>query len=181
MILFFGPPGAGKSMQGQLISVRHGWRWLSAGQLLRDAHDARALQQMHEGRLVDPEIVNGIMGRAIKRAKDLDHVILDGYPRQLSQAKWLIASQADHERAIALVIVLNVPKSELLERLKVRGRVDDTSQAIEERLYHYQEEIRPILEYLAEQKVPIIHVDGIGTVGQVHDRIEAELKACSLV
>ena len=35
MIVFFGPAGAGKSVQGQILAARHGWRWLSAGQLLR--------------------------------------------------------------------------------------------------------------------------------------------------
>ena len=39
MIIFFGPAGSGKSVQGQLLSARHGWRWLSAGQLLRDSKD----------------------------------------------------------------------------------------------------------------------------------------------
>ena len=36
MIVFFGPAGAGKSVQGQMLAARNGWRWLSAGQLLRD-------------------------------------------------------------------------------------------------------------------------------------------------
>lgn len=181
MIVFFGPAGAGKSVQGQLLAARNGWRWLSAGQLLRDTHDMDLIAEMQTGGLVDPAKVNELMGDALKRARNIDRVILDGFPRQLSQAKWLIESQPDHERSIALVIVMEVPRAELLKRLEVRGRVDDTAEAIDERLRIYRTEIYPILTYLTEQGVRIAHVEGTGTVGQVHDRIMDELAACKLV
>lgn len=180
MIVFFGPAGAGKSVQGQLLAARNGWRWLSSGQLMRDTHDIELIKEMQTGKLVTPEKVSELMGEALKRSKNVDRVILDGFPRQLSQAKWLIDSQSDHERSIALVIVLEVPRSELLKRLEVRGRVDDTPEAVDERLKIYRTEIYPILTYLTEQGVNIAHIDGTGSVGQVHDRIMDELAACKL-
>jgi adenylate kinase len=180
MIVFFGPAGAGKSVQGQMLAARHGWRWLSAGQLLRDTHDIELIKEMQTGALVNPEKVNQLMGDALKRATNISRVILDGFPRQLEQAKWLIESQPEHQRSIALVIVLEVPRSELLKRLEVRGRVDDTPEAIDERLRIYRTEMYPILSYFTEQHVNIVHIDGTGTVGQVHDRIMEELEACKL-
>lgn len=181
MVLFFGPAGAGKSVQGQILAARFGWRWLSAGQLLRDTHDPELLKEMSTGELVKAETVNKIMKDALVRAKDIPHVILDGYPRELSQAKWLIETQPDHERSIGLVIVLEVPREELIHRLQIRGRSDDTAEVINQRLQIYRKEIYPILNYFNEQHVPIVHINGTGTVGQVHDRIESELKLCSLV
>jgi adenylate kinase len=181
MIIFFGPAGAGKSVQGQILSARHNWRWLSAGQLLRDTHDHELIKQMHSGALVDSNVVNEIMKKALVGAKDLDHVILDGYPRELSQAKWLIETQPHHERDVQMIVVLEVPKSEILRRLHVRGRADDTPEAIEERLHLYRKEIYPILDFFTDEKVYIVHIDGTGTVGQVHDRIEAELVSHGLV
>lgn len=180
MIVFFGPAGAGKSVQGQILAARNGWRWLSAGQLLRDTHDPEVFRQMQTGGLVDPEKVNELMGEALLRAGKVNRVILDGFPRQLVQAKWLIASKSHHGRDIDLVIVLEVPKSELLKRLEVRGRVDDTPEAIDERLKVYRTEVYPILSYFTEQGINITHIDGTGTVGQVHDRIMDELAACKL-
>lgn len=180
MIIFFGPAGAGKSVQGQLLAARNGWRWLSAGQLLRDTHDIELIKEMQTGKLVSSEKVNELMRDALVRAKNIDRVILDGYPRQLSQAKWLIETQPEHERSIALVIVLEVPRSELLKRLEVRGRLDDTPEAVDERLKIYRTEIYPILTYLTEQGVNVAHIDGTGSVGQVHDRIMEELEACKL-
>jgi adenylate kinase len=181
MIIFFGPAGAGKSVQGQMLAARNGWRWLSAGQLLRDTHDIELIKEMQTGKLVSSEKVNELMRDALVRAKNIDRVILDGYPRQLSQAKWLIETQPEHERAIALVVVLEVPRGELLKRIEVRGRLDDTPEAVDERLKIYRTEIYPILTYLTEHGVNVAHIDGTGTVGQVHDKIMEELEACKLV
>jgi adenylate kinase len=180
VIVFFGPAGAGKSVQGQMLAARHGWRWLSAGQLLRDTHDIELIKEMQTGKLVPSTLVNKIMGEALLRARNVDRVILDGYPREQSQAQWLIESRPDHERSISLAIVLEVPQSELLKRLEVRGRIDDTPDAVVERLKIYRTEVYPILSYLTEQGVNIAHIDGTGTVGQVHDRIMEELIACKL-
>ncbi len=181
MIVFFGPAGAGKSVQGQMLAARNGWRWLSAGQLLRDTHDLELIKEMQTGKLVNPQRVNELMGEAIKRSLTVDNVILDGFPRQLEQAKWLIEHKSHHGRDVKLVVVLEVPKSELLKRLEVRGRIDDTPEAIDERLRIYRTEMYPVLGYLTEQHVNIVHVDGVGTVGQVHDRIMEELAAHKLV
>jgi adenylate kinase len=181
MIIFFGPAGAGKSVQGQLLAARNGWRWLSAGQLLRDTHDIELIKQMQSGKLVDSGQVNQLMGDAVKRSANIDRVILDGFPREMSQAQWLINNQSHHGRDIKLVIVLEVPKSELLKRLEVRGRADDVPEVIDERLKIYRTEIYPILTYLTEQDAPIVHIDGVGTVGQVHDKIMEELEAHKLV
>ncbi len=181
MIVFFGPAGAGKSVQGQMLAARNGWRWLSAGQMLRDTHDMELIKEMQSGKLVDTNTVNQLMGAAIQRSLSIDNVILDGFPRQLSQAQWLVENKSHHGRDIKLIVVLEVPKSELLKRLEVRGRVDDTPEAIDERLRVYRTEMYPVLGYFTEQGVNIVHIDGVGTVGQVHDRIMEELEAHKLV
>jgi adenylate kinase len=180
MIVFFGPAGAGKSVQGQILAARMGWRWLSAGQLLRDTKDVDLLHTMHEGKMVPHESITKIMGEAISHASNINQLILDGFPRQLAQAQWLVDSQPDHGRSVALVVVLEVPREELLKRLEIRGRADDTPDAIDERLKLYRQEMYPILNYLNDQGIPVVHLDGTGTVGQVHDRVVAELTSREL-
>lgn len=180
MIIFFGPAGSGKSIQGKILAARQGWRWLSSGQLLRDTGDPGLLQMMREGKLVDPEKVNELISEALSRASNVGNVILDGFPRMLEQAHWLIENQPLHGRSIGLVIVLEVPQAELIKRLELRKRADDDEKAFEERMQNYRHEIYPLLNYFTDQGVNIVHVDGSGTVGQIHDRIMEELVACKL-
>lgn len=177
MIVFFGPAGAGKSVQGQLLAARMNWRWLSAGQVLRDTHDAEIQAEIASGQLIPLEKITQIMGEAITRAAHIDQLILDGFPRELGQAKWLIDSQPLHNRAVAMVVVLEVPREELLKRLQIRGRVDDEPEIIDQRLNIYRQEMYPILSYFTEQNIPIAHIEGVGSVGQIHDRIVAELES----
>lgn len=65
MIVFFGPAGAGKSVQGQILAARNEWRWLSAGQMLRDSRDMDVIQQMQSGQLVETETVNRLIDCAV--------------------------------------------------------------------------------------------------------------------
>jgi len=175
MIVFFGPAGAGKSVQGQLLAARMNWRWLGIGQLLRDTRDEAIHEAMREGKLIDVTISERVMGEAIESAKDIKELILDGFPRELHQAQWLIEHQGELERNVSIAVVLEVPREELLKRLALRGRADDTPDAIDERLNIYRQETYPILNYLTQQNIPVVHIDGNASVGQVHDRIMSEL------
>lgn len=163
-------------MQGQLLAARRGWRWLSAGQLLRDSKNPEIAHIMQGGDLVPQEIIVGVIGDALKKAGDVDRVILDGFPRELEQARWLINSQPEHGQAVAMAIVLDVPRDELMKRLSIRGRGDDTPESIDNRMEIYHQEISPILDLFTENNIPIVRIDGNGTVGEVHDRIYEELE-----
>lgn len=181
MIILFGAPGAGKSLQGQMLAARYGWRWLSAGQMLRDTKDPKVVSQMSTGGLVDDDLANQLIAKALSDSSDVDHVVLDGFPRELPQAKWLIQNQPHAGRSIGLVIVLEVPHDEIVRRLKFRGRPDDKPESAKERLKIYQDKMVPVIDYMKQQKVPVVHMSGLGTVGEVHDRIESELKTWQLL
>lgn len=181
MIIFFGPAGAGKSIQGQLLATRHNWRWLSAGQLLRDTHDPELMKIMSEGKLAPVDTVNAIVGDALRRSKDVDHVILDGFPREERQAEWLIKNQEEHERAIQLVVVLTVGRDEIHARLRLRGRLDDKPDVIDDRLEQYAGQTGKVLDLFTKHNIKIELVDGGGAIGAVHDRIEAVLEADGIV
>lgn len=181
MIIFFGPMGAGKSIQGQILAARHGWRWISTGQVLRETYDPEVLKRMHKGELIDEMTMQRVVSDALDNSQDIQRVILDGFPRTQRQAEWLAQTRNKYHGPIELVVVLEVPQSELLKRLNIRRRADDAPETVEKRMVIYRQEIYPILTYLTSQHIRIVHIDGTGTVGKVHDRIEAELEACSLV
>ena len=64
MILFFGPPGSGKSVQGQLLVERNGWEWISTGDLFRNSKDPEVLERMTSGELIDDHLTNKVLGDA---------------------------------------------------------------------------------------------------------------------
>lgn len=178
MILFFGPPGSGKSVQGELLVKRNGWIWLSTGQMFRDSEDPEVLEKLKAGELIDDELTNKVVGRALQEVDTDNHVVLDGYPRNPSQAQWLEEHLPQHGREIRAVIVFETPQEELIRRLAGRGRTEDTPAVIERRLEIYAKNTKPVLEYFRDGGVQIIEIDGLGSVEAVHERIQEAVEAC---
>jgi adenylate kinase len=69
---------------------------------------------------------------------------------------------------------LTAPDEVLLERMLARGRADDTVEAISRRLAIYHRETTPLIDYYDDR---VVHVDGVGTVDEVHERILAAVRA----
>jgi adenylate kinase len=180
MILIFGAPGSGKSMQGQFLAARNNWRWLSAGQLLRDRKDPELTEKMRKGELVDTDKVNNIIADSLEKSSDIDKLILDGFPRSLDQAEFLV-HLGGIKRTIKAVIVLDADKQVILSRLALRGRLDDNVVTVESRFLQYESVMEPIIDYFRSQGLDIIKIDGNGTVGEVHDRIMQQLTERKLV
>lgn len=176
MILLFGPPGAGKSVQGQLLAASKRWRWLSIGQVLRDLNDPKLLAKMQTGELVDDEEVHRALNAKIKDSAIEHKLILDGFPRTPDQARWLVEHLPKHGRAIKAAVVLQVPYEEVMDRLHLRGRRDDTDEIITKRTEQYYAEFPPIVDYLRSQNVPVLEIDGVGDVKLIHKAIMKELE-----
>lgn len=183
MILFFGPAGAGKSVQGQMLAVRQGWKWLSTGEMLRASKDPEVIEVLKSGELVSDELTYEVFNDAIQeaRAENIPRVIVDGFPRTKDQAEWLGDYMEENGETIDLVVALEVPESEIMNRLEKRGRSEDTPETIARRMTIYRQKMYPILGTFAEDDVKVVHIDGTGTVGEVHDKIYAELEHSELV
>ena len=177
MILLFGPTGAGKSMQGQMLAVRMGWKWLSTGQMLRDSQDPDVIKVLKSGELVSDELTYDVFEAAVRDAKanHFSQIIVDGFPRTKEQAEWLADYMSKTGEKIDLVIVLEVPESEIMTRLEKRGRMEDTPETIAKRMNIYRQKMYPVLGSFAEDGVKIIHLEGVGTAGEVHDKIYDEV------
>ena len=177
MILLFGPTGAGKSMQGQMLAVRQGWKWLSTGEMLRASTDPEAISLLKSGELVSDEQTYEVFSQAVQDARDKQYpnIIVDGFPRTKEQAAWLADYMVKTNEKIDVVIVLEVPEAEIMQRLEKRHRMEDTPETIAKRMTIYRQKMYPVLGIFAEDSVKIIHLDGTGTAGEVHDRIYEEV------
>lgn len=177
MILLFGPTGAGKSMQGQMLAVRQGWKWLSTGQMFRDSNDPKVIEMLKTGELLSDEQTYEVFDHAVRDAKEkhFPQIIVDGFPRTKEQAAWLADYLEQIDEHIDLVVVLEVPESEIMQRLQKRHRAEDTPETIARRMTIYRQKMYPVLGIFAEDGVKIIHLEGVGTAGEVHDKIYDEV------
>ena len=177
MILLFGPTGAGKSMQGQMLAVRQGWKWLSTGEMLRQSDDPEVIATLKSGELVSDELTYQVFEEAVQDARDREYpnIIIDGFPRTKEQAAWLDTYMEKMGEKIDIVVVLEVPETEIMARLEKRHRMEVTPDTIAKRMAIYRQKMYPVLGIFAEADVKIVHLDGTGTAGEVHDRIFDEV------
>lgn len=181
MILFFGPPGSGKSVQGELLVKRNGWQWLSTGELFRKTSNDEVLRRMASGELINDELTNRVLHEALLKIEKTTRVVLDGYPRNTDQAEWLEQYLAGNNSEIECIILFEVPKAELIKRLSGRGRTEDSPEVIERRITIYHEQTKPVIDFYRKRGVPVYTIDGFGEVNTVHERIQAAVEACSRV
>mgnify|MGYP001432826147 CR=1 FL=1 len=168
-------------MQGQMLAVRQGWKWLSTGEMLRQSQDPEIISLLKSGELINDELTYEVFDVAVRDAleKKYKNIIVDGFPRTKAQAEWLGEYLMGTGQIIDLVVVLEVPESEIMERLEKRGRMEDTPEIIAKRMMIYRQKMYPVLSIFAEQGKKIVHLDGTGTAGEVHDRIYTEVaKEC---
>ncbi len=168
MIILFGLAGSGKGTQGKALSELFGWRWLSVGEAIRQAGVYEDI--VRSGGLIPDEEVIKLMDKQIKKAEDEGFdVILDGYPRDIDQAEYIMGTMADK---IDGAIVLEVPKEELYNRLALRGREDDQEKSsIDRRFEIFEQNICSILPLLESHNIPIEHVDGVGPINIITNRL----------
>jgi adenylate kinase len=126
-IILFGPPGAGKGTQAQLIVKKHNYFQLSTGDLLRNEIKKKTdlgkeiEDIISKGNFASDEIVNKLLKNTILNLKFRDRIIFDGYPRSIDQAKNLDLILNEFDQKIDLIISLVVSR-EIIEK-RIIGRV----------------------------------------------------------
>jgi adenylate kinase len=130
-LVLLGAPGSGKGTQAERIAPRFGVPHISTGDILRAAVAAgselgrEAQRYMEAGDLVPDEVVIGIIRDRLTGSDTAEGFMLDGFPRTLEQARELDAMLEQAGRALTVVLVIEVPEEELVQRLSGRRACKD--------------------------------------------------------
>lgn len=171
MILLMGVAGAGKSLQGRILADEYGFAWISTGEILRVLITGKRRQEMLEGKLLSDDEVIEVIDKVFELIDVKQEFILDGFPRTIKQADWLLEQVQKGRFNLSAIVHLDASKDVVLERLTKRGRPDDTEEAINKRFADFEAVTRPILQYFKDKGVPVHEVDAGRDPRAVHDDI----------
>lgn len=184
-IVLFGPPGAGKGTQSELLIEKFGLVHLSTGNLLRAEVSAEtelgkyAKQIMDAGKLVPDEVVIQMIANKIDQSQSANGFIFDGFPRTVAQATALDEMLNTRQTPISCMISLAVPEEELIQRLVKRGessgRSDDNEATARKRHTEYLEKTLPVAGFYQAQN-KYIEIEGVGTIETIFGKIVATLQ-----
>ena len=172
-IVLLGPPGAGKGTQAVKLADKLGVPQISTGDLFRHNISTgtelgvKAKAYLDAGDLVPAELTNALVDDRLNDDDVTTGFILDGFPRSVEQADALGQMLAKRGLKLDAVLEFRVPEDELVDRLKGRGRADDTEDVIRNRMKVYRDETAPLLDfYQADLKT----VDAVGSLDEVFAR-----------
>ncbi len=207
-IVLLGAPGSGKGTQSQKLQAKYGVPQVSSGDILRDAVargtelGLKAKAVMDAGQLVSDDIVLGLIRERLSRPDAANGFILDGFPRNIDQAKALKALLEDLGQPLDGVLLLDVRPEMLVKRLagrrvcpkcgtvynvhsmppgttacakdgaELQQRPDDKEEVVARRLEVYERQTRPLVEHYS--KLGLLRVvAGEGELDEVFERLEA--------
>ena len=175
-----GPPGSGKGTQAQGLVRERGWIQLSTGDLFRE-HIKRgtelgrtAKRYIDKGEYVPDLVTVDMVRQRLREIPRETRIVFDGFPRTVAQADELDELLAEFDRNVDAVLLLDVPRAELLTRLGKRaseqGRTDDTPEVIGKRLDVYEAQTRPVVEHYRGKGL-VRAVNGVGAVEEIAARL----------
>lgn len=160
--ILFGPPGAGKGTHASAIAEKYNLKHLSTGELLRAEIAAgtelgkQAKSLIEAGALVPDSVVEGMIETAFDTIKGFDGFLLDGFPRNISQAEDLDKILSRRGEQVTAVVSIMIPdeliRRRIAHRAAIEGRADDASdETINNRIKTYHTQTEPLIDFYKKQ------------------------------
>ncbi len=160
--ILFGPPGAGKGTHASAIAEKYNLKHLSTGELLRAEIAAgtelgkQAKSLIEAGALVPDSVVEGMIETAFDTIKGFDGFLLDGFPRNISQAEDLDRILSKRGEQVTAVVSIMIPdeliRKRIAHRAAIEGRADDASdETINNRIKTYHTQTEPLIDFYKKQ------------------------------
>lgn len=179
-IIIFGPPGSGKGTQSLKLAEKYKLTHISTGDIFRAEIKAgselglRVKSIIESGELVSDELLVDLLRSAMQKHPGTEGFLFDGYPRTIQQAHDLEELLNEVGGNVDIVLALDVPDNELMDRLlkraRTEGRKDDTEEVISNRLDVYHSQTRPLMDHYAAQG-KMESVNGVGSIEEIFGRL----------
>ena len=117
IITFLAPPAAGKGTQSVRVSREYGIPHISTGDLLRSLDDEDVKRDLSQGKLANDQLVTDLLKERISKDDCAKGYVLDGYPRNLKQARMYETILEDSNRTDNIVIILDLDKEIAAKRI----------------------------------------------------------------
>lgn len=153
-IVLLGAPGAGKDTLAFKFNSQYNYQILTTGALYRKEYEAKtpfgleAHSYWGNGNLCPDDMTNELMRRTVSDLSDKTHLVFNGYPRTVEQAKFL-----EQISQVNIVFDLIVSEENAVQRLLGRGRIDDTEEIIKQRFRVYKNNNVDIVNFYKENKI----------------------------
>ena len=185
-VVIFGPPGSGKGTQSENIIKKYGLAHISTGDILRKEITENtqlgflAKSYIDKGELVPDDVIIGMLDNKLDKLGKVAGVIFDGFPRTVDQAIALKNMLASYKTDVSVMVNLEGPKQELIDRLLLRGetsgRSDDNLETIEKRINVYEQQTKPVIEFYKSEK-KYASIEGVGSIEEIFNRINTAIDA----
>lgn len=178
IIILMGGQGVGKGTFARMLRERHDYKYIETGNILRESAktNKKIADIMQRGELLPFEMLTEIVANNMDTQRDC---LLDGFPRTLAQAQWLVKTYAN--KFNIHVLYLNVPAEIMIQRIQKRiqdggGRADDADiNAVRKRLDLFFQETMPAIEWL--RTAPGIRFSDVDVSGPVDENFKNILTA----
>lgn len=185
-LVLFGAPGSGKGTQSEKLIDKYGLHHISTGEVLRK-HIKEGTElgktadtYISKGQLIPDELMIDILRSELEKIiSDSKGVIFDGFPRTIPQAEALEKMLEEMGVELNGVVGLEVPESELVERMlqrgKQTGRADDNVETINNRLKVYHDQTEPLKAHYTG-KGKYMPINGLGSIDDIFSNIASEIE-----